>query len=164
MFICRFSKSTGGNVLFISRYSYIRPLSMTRVQIWPNDFSLGSFRVIWGHIRFLPLAFDRIWEYLSMKWDRELGMVPMCFSRTDAWTDMQHDLFGSTRDPTWPDVRSNSDINISRSKCTYFDVSWLQEHDCSKIMSLAFLGQKLFAKKLFLCKKKLFLPLLTCAT
>ena len=29
-------------------------------------------------------------------------MVPMCFSRTDASTDMQHDLRGVTRDLTWP--------------------------------------------------------------
>ena len=55
-----YSKSTGGNVLFISRYSYNWPFLMTRVQFWPNDLSFESFEVRWGHIRFLPLTFDRI--------------------------------------------------------------------------------------------------------
>ena len=71
----------------------------------------------------------------------------MCFSRTDAVTDIQHDLLArhvTTRDLG---LRSKSDIDILRSNCTYFDASWRQEQDAAKIMSLAFLVQKLLAKK-----------------
>ena len=55
-----FSENVSGNVLFISRYSYIRLLSMTRMEFWPNCLSFGSFEVTWGRIRLLPLTFDRI--------------------------------------------------------------------------------------------------------
>ena len=45
------------------------------------------------------------------------------------------------------DLRSDSDIDLSRSICTYvpiyFDASVKEERDAAKIMSLAFLVQKL---------------------
>ena len=140
MFICRFSESTGGSVLFISRYSYIRPLSMTRMQFWPNDLSFRSFKVIWGHIRFLPLTFDRI-EIERWRWSQCVSLAQthrlICNMTYLARHVTSRDL----------DLRSNSDIDLLRSKCTYFDVSWRQEHDAAKILSVAFLVQKLFAKK-----------------
>ena len=40
--------------------SYVRSLSLTHTEVWPNDLSFGSFEVIWGQTRFLPLAFDKI--------------------------------------------------------------------------------------------------------
>ena len=45
------------------------------------------------------------------------------------------------------DLRRNSDIDLLRSICTYFDASRREEYDAAKISSLAFLLQNLFAKK-----------------
>ena len=59
------------------------------------------------------------------------------------------------------DMRSDSDIDILRSTCAYFEASWREEHDTIEIMSLAFLVQMLFAKNKHFCKKALFWPLLT---
>ena len=51
-------------------------------------------------------------------------------------------------------LRSNSDIDLLMSTCTYFDAFLREEHDAAKILLLAFLVQKLFAKKhFFFCKK-----------
>ena len=137
-----FSESTSENLLFISRYSYIRSLS-TRMQFWPSDLSFGSFEVIGGHIRFLPLTYYRIGR------DRALWMVPMCLSRTDASTDMQSDLLGSARDLTrpWPEVKYWPDS--SRSPCICFDAPCREDHDDARILPQAFLVRKVFAKKLF---------------
>ena len=84
-------------MLSISRYSYIGPFSLIHMQFWPIDLSLGSFKVIWGQIRFLPLTFERIHRR-----HRALGIVPICFFRKNASTYMQYDLLDSTRDLTWP--------------------------------------------------------------
>ena len=48
-----------------------------------------------------------------------------------------------------PDLRSNFDLEVSRLKCIYFDMSWQEEHDSVRIISLAFLVQKVFAKTIF---------------
>ena len=50
--------------------------------------------------------------------DKEVGMVSLCLSHQYASTDMQHDLFGSKRDL---DLRSNIDLDLSRSCYTCFD-------------------------------------------
>ena len=148
-----YSKSTGGNVLFMSKYFYIRRLSMTRMQLWPNDLSFRTLEVIWGQIRFLPLTFDRI-EVESWGWSQCVSLAQthllICNMTYVASHVTSRDL----------DLRPNSDIDLLRPKCAYFDASWRQEHDAAKIMSLAFLVQKLFAKKTFF-KKTLFRPLLT---
>ena len=54
-----YSKSTTWSMLFISRFCYIRPLSMTYMQFWPSDISFGFIKIIGGQIRFWPLTFDR---------------------------------------------------------------------------------------------------------
>ena len=82
-----------GNVLFISRYSYIGPLSMTRMQFWPNDLSFRSFEVIWGHIRFWPLTFDGIEKE---RWD---GPNMFLFHRRIDWY-----AIWPTCPDTWPHV------------------------------------------------------------
>ena len=69
-----FPESTSRNVIFIPRYSYIRPLLMTRVQFWTNGLSLGSFEVIWDYIHFLPLTFDRI-EIERWWWSQCVSLV-----------------------------------------------------------------------------------------
>ena len=55
-------------------------------------------RVIRGNMRSNKFDASNSW----CNRDRALGMVPMCFSRTNTSLDMQHDLLGSTRDLTWP--------------------------------------------------------------
>ena len=142
MFICSFSESAIWNVLFISRYSYIVPLPMARMQFWPNDPSFRSFEVIWGHIRFMRLTFDRIeierwgWsQYLSFAQTHRLICNVTYLSRQVTSRDL--------------DLRSNSDIYLLRSICIYFDGSRREEHGAAKIMSLVFLVQKLFVKNHF---------------
>ena len=92
-------------------------------QWWPRcQFSLVTpQKIIWGHPRsptvFVPITF------VSER-DRDVGVVPLCFSHQDASSHMQHDLLGSPRDL---DLRSNFNLDLSRSQCTWFDVSWRDE-------------------------------------
>ena len=86
-----------------------------------------------------------------------MGLVSTCFSRRDASTDMQHDLSSSRHDL---DLKSNFDLDLSRSTCICFDAPWQEEHDSVRIIPLAFLVQKLFAINDF-CQKRLFWPFLT---
>ena len=55
------------------------------------------------------------------------------------------------------DLRSNSDLDFLRSTFTHFDAFRREEHDAPKIISIAFLVQKLLVKTL-LCKQH---PILT---
>ena len=73
-------------------------------------------------------------------------MVPICFFRRDASNDIQYDLLGSTVTSGDIDLRSDFEIDLFRSTCTYFDAFRREEHDAAKIMSLALLVQKVFAK------------------
>ena len=120
---------------------------------WPNDLSFRSFEVIWGHIRFLPLTFDRI-KIGRWGWSQCVSLAQthrlICNMPYLTRHVTSHDL----------DLKSNSEIDFLRLKCTYFDASWRQEHDAAKIMPLAILVKKLFAKSHFL-QKMLFWPLLT---
>ena len=66
-------------------------------------------------------------------------MVPVCFSRTNASTDMQYDLLYK-----WPHVILTWGQILTltlqgHNVPTYVDASWRQDHDAAKIMSLAFL-------------------------
>ena len=56
------------------------------------------------------------------------------------------------------DSRSNSDLDLRNASktCTYFDAFRREEHDAAKMLSLALLVQKLFAKKQVLQKKHFF--------
>ena len=65
-------------------------------------------------------------------------------------TNQVHDV--TSRDL---DLRSNFDLDFSRSTCIYFDKSRQDERDSVGIILLAFLVQKLFAKN-HLCQKRLF--------
>ena len=74
-------------------------------------------------------------------------MVPICFFRRDASNDIQYDLLGSTVTSGDIDLRSDFEIDLFRSTCTYFEAFRREEYDASKNMSLAFLVQTLLAKK-----------------
>ena len=77
----------------------------------------------------------------------------MCSVHHSTLTHMQHD-------PTWPlcdlDLRSNFQVDLSRSRCICFDLSWCEKHDDGKIICLAVKMQKLYAKNVF-AKNDLFL-------
>ena len=138
-----YSESTGETLLVISKLSCVRLFSMTHIYVALTPWPL--LRVIRGHMRSNAFFVYNIW------WnrDRSVRLVPKVFSRRDALTDMQHDLSRSRRDL---DLRSNFDLDLSRSTCICFDASWQEEHDGVRIIPIAFLVQKLFAKKRFLSK------------
>ena len=58
------------------------------------------------------------------------------------------------------DLRSNFEIDLSRSPCICFDASRRQKHDGVKIISLPLLVKKIYAKTVF-AKKRLFWHLMT---
>ena len=59
---------------------------------------------------------------------------------------MQHDLFGSGHDL---DLRSNFEIDLSRSNYTSFKSAFHEKHDGIKTSSISFLDKILLAKPLF---------------
>ena len=73
-------------------------------------------------------------------------MAPMCLYHQGASTHMQYDLLGSTCDL---DLRSNFEIDLSRSWCTCFVAPWRGKHDGVKINALSLIAKKLFAKTVF---------------
>ena len=81
---------------------------------------------------------QRVFAYSSrLKRATDMDMVPLCLSRRDASTDMQHDLLKSTCDL---DPRSNIDPGLSRPPCICFDGPCREKHDGgARIMPPAFL-------------------------
>ena len=71
-------------------------------------------------------------------------MTSLCLSHQDASTDMQHGLFWSLRDL---DLRSNLDLEFSRSSHVSFESSLWKKHDAAIADSLSLLDQKLFVKE-----------------
>ena len=69
-------------------------------------------------------------------------MVSWCLSCPDASTDMQHDPFGSWHDL---DLRSNFEIDLSRSPWICFEPSWREKHDDVLFIFIPLLGKKLLA-------------------
>ena len=49
---------------------------------------------------------------------REARLAPLCLSRRDALTDMQHGIPGSSFDSG---LRSNFQLDLARSSCTCFE-------------------------------------------
>ena len=80
----------------------------------------------------------------------------MCSARRYGSTDMQHDPFRSGHDL---DLRSNFQVDLSRSNYSSFDASWREEHDAGKSKLVQGLGQKLLQKNCFR-KNRLFLQFL----
>ena len=79
-----YSESANGIILITSLFSYIRTLSMTHVQFWPNDLSLsGDFNSYEVKCVFFAPSF---WQNR----DRALEIAPKCFPHRDASTDMHH--------------------------------------------------------------------------
>ena len=108
-----FSESSSKSVPPVSIYSYIGPLSMIRVQFWPNDLSYGSFEVIWGQIRVLPLTFDRI-EIERWEWAQYVSFAKTHRMICNMTYLVQH---VTSRDL---DLRPNFEIDLFMSTCLYF--------------------------------------------
>ena len=101
--------------------------------------SFRSFEVIWGQMRVLPLTFDRI-EIEQYGWFQCISLAEM-HRLICNMACLGHDVTSSDFD-----LRSDFDLDLPRSTCTYFDRSRIEEHDGVRIISLAFLDQKLLAK------------------
>ena len=91
---------------------------------------------------FFPLTFDGIeikrWEWSqSVSFSKTNGMICNMTYLVQHVTSLDLDL------------RSNFEIDVFRSTCRYFDAFRREEHDAAKILALAFLVQKLFAKNRF---------------
>ena len=106
-----YSEHTREIMVIISRLSYLRPLSMTHMYVWPNYLS-GSFEVIRGQMRFLPLTFDRI-EVEQCGWSQ-------CVSHAEThrlvcnMTYLGHDVTSSDLD-----LRSNFDLDFFQGQNAY---------------------------------------------
>ena len=96
-------------------------------------------KVVWGHRGHQQFFADN----LRLRRARDMKVVSMCLSRQYASTDMQ---LGSRRDL---DLRSNFDLDLSRSCYTFFDASWRDKHDGVNIIALSFQTQKLSLKNCF---------------
>ena len=73
-----------------------------------------------------------------------MGLILLCFALLLIcnMTYFDHQVTSHNLDP-----RSIFGLEFLRSSCIYFDASQRDEHDCVRIMPLAFLGQKQFARK-----------------
>ena len=110
---------------------------------------LKSSEVTRGHQQYLA-------DNLTLRRARDMKVVSMRLSRQYVSTDMQ---LGSRRDL---DLRSDFDLDLSRSTCVSFYASWRGEHDAVRILSLSRLVQKLslknFTSKNVLVKNVTYLP------
>ena len=70
-------------------------------------------------------------------------MISLCLSHQDASIDMEHDLFWSLRDL---DLRSNFDLDLSRSNHTSLELSLREKHDDAIADYLSLSVQMLFMK------------------
>ena len=119
---------------------------MTQGQVLTSD----PAKVVWG-LRGHQQVFA---DNLRLRRARVMKVVSMCLSRQYASTDMQ---LGSHRGL---DLRSNCDLDLSRSCYICFDVSWRGKHDGVKIIALSFQTQKVSLKNCF-AQKCRFWPFVT---
>ena len=72
-----------------------------------------------------------------------MGQAPKCLSPPGASNDMQHDLLRSLRDL---DLRSNFEVDLSRSNYIWFDSPRRDKHDGIHIIAV-YLKQKSYSRK-----------------
>ena len=117
-----------------------------KVKCW-SVTTLKSSEVTRGHQQFFA-------DNLRLRRARDMKVVSMCLSRQYASTDMQ---LGSRRDL---DLRSNFELDSSRSCYTCFEAYWQGEHDGVKIIALSFQTHTLSSKNCF-AQKCRFWPFVT---
>ena len=137
------------NVSIHWKWCWLRSSVMTQATV----FIGVPPKVIWGHLRSQTVFANNFWS----KRDRDVRMVSLCFSHQHASIHMQYDLFGSLRDL---DLRSNFDLDLSRSCYTCFDASGRGKYDGVKIIALSFQTRKLSSKNCF-AQKCRFWPFVT---
>ena len=108
---------------------------MTQGQVLTSD----PAKVVWGHWGHQQVFAAN----LRLRRARDMKVVSMCLSSQYASTDMQ---LGSSRDL---DLRSNFDLDLSRSCYTCIGADWRGEHDGVKIIALSSQAQKLSLKNCF---------------
>ena len=114
---------------------------------WPLEGVPRSSEVTIGHQR---VFCNNFW----VNRDRDSVRRLSCLSRQCGSNDMQHDLFRSGHDL---DLRSNFQLDLSRSYDISFDVPWRAKNDGVRIDPLSCLDQKLFKKKTIRSKNEHFL-------
>ena len=128
------------NISIHWEWCWLRSSVMTQATVFIGD----PPKVIWGHLRSPTFFANNFWS----KRDRDARVVSLCFSHQDASIHIQYDLLGSPRDL---DLRSNFDLDLSRSCYAFFDASWRGKHDGVTIIALSFQTRKLskncFAQK-----------------
>ena len=122
----------------------------------PKDPSFRSFKVIWGHISFLPLTFVRI-EIERWGWSQYVSLAQ---THRLIWNITYLSRRVTSRDL---DLRSNSDIDPLRPICTYIfrRVSSSGTRCCQNYVT-SFLSSNVICEKPFSQKKTLFWPFVSC--
>ena len=109
--------------------------------------SVTLIEVIWGHKTSSEVT-NRFW-LITHDW-KELHTSAWCHFACIVTTNplicnMIYLVQHLTSDDL--DLRSNIDLTLLRSSCAWFNAPWRDEHAGTRIRPLAFLVQKLFAKK-----------------
>ena len=73
---------------------------------------------------------------LRTKWDRDVGLVSLRLSAQGTSNDVYLTYLGHRVTLPWLDLRSNFDLDLSRSNYTWFDAPWQDKHDGIKIVAL----------------------------
>ena len=95
--------------------------------IFTSTNDLSSHDAIRGHGDFLSIMCD--WAKI-----KNAKLAPICLSCQGRSNDMQHDLSDPDRGF---DLRSNFQIDLSRSSYTLFEAAWKNKHGGTKISVVA---------------------------
>ena len=81
--------------------------------------------------------------------DTYMGMAPKCLSRQGASVGCNMTYLNHHVTLTWDDLRSNFEIDLSRSSCICFEPARRENHIDVKIIALSLLLQNVFTKNYF---------------
>ena len=152
MFKCHFSEIASEDVLYISRYIYIRSLSMAQC-------SYDTLTSPSDHSRSYEVKFDFVSNFCKIHIERWECFQRVLIAKTHRMI-CNITYFAQRVTLRVLDLSSKFDIAILRSTYTHFDASRREEQYAAKIRSLAYIAQKLFEKSNF-SKNLLFLHFLT---
>ena len=119
--------------------SCFRLFLMTQFVILTSDPRKGQMRSPEVTHSFLLITFDRK-EIKTCKWSHRVRLVK-ALRLICSMTYFGHQVTLRSRD-----LRSNIDLDLSRSSCIWFDASWRDKHDGAWIIALALLVKKLLPK------------------
>ena len=149
MFICCLFPKVRVGTCYLSQYIFT--LDHSRWPVWSFDQMTPPSR----HSMSYEVTFVFASNFLQNR-HKVLGMVPICFSWTDASTDMQCDLLVPTRDLTWPwpEVK----FGYRPFKVNVYLFRWVSTSRtrCCPNSLTSFLISKVICEKRHFRKKKLF--------